>query len=183
MNAQVCAPCRCAPGGASSRSNPHAVAAPARVTRVRPPQLWPKQPTIGSRPARLFPTQPPGCAAPSPPVHHHKAHTTLSPRSTVTNEADPKAPRREQHSREVGAARPNPPSPTAAVQPAVQLVQRWGRGGGYACLRWWILRLVHGSTVICALLARGRGLRVEMADCPFLFPKFRLRSVALTSLE
>ena len=47
--------------------------------------------------------------------------------------------------------------------------RRWGSGGGCACLRWWILRLVHGSTVICALLARGCGLRVEMADALFFF--------------
>ena len=30
---------------------------------------------------------------------------------------------------------------------------RWGRGDGCACLRWWIPRLVRGSTVVCALLA------------------------------
>ena len=59
-----------------------------------------------------------------------------------------------------------------------------GRGGGCACLRWWIPRLVRGSTVICAPSAPGCGgdLRAGMPEALFFFPKFRLRSVALTSL-
>ena len=61
---------------------------------------------------------------------------------------------------------------------------RWVHGVGYACLPWWIPRLVRSCTVICAPSAPGygRGLLTAMAEALFFFSKSRLRSVALTSL-